>query len=87
VSDQPLSDTHAEVVKQATKEVIAQTSDAKQTFLFLIARTLVSIVGLMGITVLAYAGKVDPAATVAVYSSVLSLYGAAVYTQARRNGP
>ena len=73
----------AEIVRQATKEVVAQTGDSRQVLLFLVARTLVSIVGLIGITVLAYAGKVDPAATVAVYSSVLALYGAAVYTQAR----
>jgi hypothetical protein len=75
-----------EIVRQATKEVVAQTTDTKQGLLYLVARTLVSIVGLVGITVLAYGGKVDPAATVAVYSTVLSLYGAAIYQQARKNG-
>ena len=54
-----------------------------------ITRAIVSLAGLGGITYLAAIGKVDPAATIAVYSTVLSLYGAAVLRHAqdsRHNG-
>ena len=53
-----------------------------------VIRGVVSLAGLAGITWLAHDGKVDPAATIAVYSTVLSLYGAAVLRHAQtRNGP
>jgi len=46
---------------------------------------VVSLAGLGGITFLAHEGKVDPAATIAVYSTVLSLYGAAVLRHAQQS--
>ncbi len=54
-----------------------------------ITRAIVSLAGLGGITFLAHDGKVDPAATVAIYSTVLSLYGAAVlrHVQQGNGGP
>jgi hypothetical protein len=54
-----------------------------------ITRGIVSLAGLGGITFLSNKGKVDPAATVAIYSTVLSLYGAATLRHAqnaRENG-
>jgi len=48
-----------------------------------ITRAVVSLAGLAGITYLAGHDKVDPAATVAIYSTVLSLYGAAVFRHAQ----
>lgn len=48
-----------------------------------VIRGVVSLAGLAGITYLAARGKVDPAATIAVYSTVLSLYGAAVLRHAQ----
>ncbi len=48
-----------------------------------ITRAVVSLAGLAGITYLAHDNKVDPAATVAIYSTVLSLYGAAVFRHAQ----
>jgi hypothetical protein len=58
-----------------------------------ITRAIVSLSGLGGITFLASRGRVDPAATVAIYSTVLSLYGAATLrhaqniTNGRNGGP
>ncbi len=49
-----------------------------------VIRGVVSLSGLGGITYLAARGKVDPAATIAVYSTVLSLYGAAVLRHAQQ---
>jgi hypothetical protein len=53
-----------------------------------IVRALVAMGGLGGITYLNARGSVDAAATVAVYSTVLSLYGAAAIqrVQNQRNG-
>jgi len=50
-----------------------------------VIRGVVSLAGLGGITFLAHEGKVDPAATIAVYSTVLSLYGAAVLRHAQQS--
>jgi hypothetical protein len=58
----------------------------RQDLLLQVTRAIVSLAGLTGITYLAAQGKVDPSATIAIYSTVLSLYGAAVFRHAQTNG-
>lgn len=60
---------------------------ARLDFLAQVTRAIVSLSGLGGITFLGVRGRVDPAAIVAIYSTVLSLYGAAVLRHAQAGPP
>lgn len=58
----------------------------RQDLLLQITRAIVSVVGLGCVTALAWAGKVDSGTTTAIFTTVLSLYGAAVFRHAQTNG-